>query len=131
MVQIIYLDKRQQIVIVILVHHQQSVAHHMQSHRELLLALYCFHYISMIFIILQNGLNFTYLQIMQTSFINMKAFSNFKKTLINIQTWLCANKLYLNIEKSNFTPFHPPQKMSQDSSLNLNCMQQAIEKRIL
>ena len=54
MVQIIYLDKRQQIVIVILVHHQQSVAHHMQSHRELLSALYCSHYISMIFRILQN-----------------------------------------------------------------------------
>ena len=56
---------------------------------------------------------------------------NINAELINIQTWLSAHKLSLNIEKSNFTPFHPPQKMSQDSSSNLNCMQQAIENRIL
>ena len=38
---------------------------------------------------------------------------NINAELINIQTWLCANKLSLNIEKSNFTPFHPPQKTLQ------------------
>ena len=27
-----------------------------------------------------------------------------------IHEWLCANKLSLNIKKSNFTLFHPPQK---------------------
>jgi len=27
-----------------------------------------------------------------------------------VHTWLCANKLSLNIDKSNFVVFHPPQK---------------------
>ena len=39
--------------------------------------------------------------------------------LINVHTWLSANKLSLNIEKSNFIIFHPPQKRLQDSSFNL------------
>ena len=39
--------------------------------------------------------------------------------LINIHTWLSANKLSLNIEKSNFILFHPPQKRLQDSTFNL------------
>ena len=30
--------------------------------------------------------------------------------LTHIQTWLCANKLSINIDKSNFVMFHPPQK---------------------
>jgi len=30
--------------------------------------------------------------------------------LNNIHTWLSANRLSLNIEKSNFILFHPPQK---------------------
>ena len=30
--------------------------------------------------------------------------------LAHIHEWLCANKLSLNIEKSNFVVFHPPQK---------------------
>ena len=30
--------------------------------------------------------------------------------LIEIQKYLCANKLSLNIDKSNFLVFHPPQK---------------------
>ena len=33
--------------------------------------------------------------------------------LYNVNEWLCANKLSLNIEKSNFVVFHPPQKKSQ------------------
>ena len=126
MVQIIYVDKRQQIVIVILVHHQQSVAHHMQSHRELVLsALYCFHYILIndfhnsskrfeIHLFVDDANLFYKHESLQQLQENINA------ELINIQTWLCANKLSLNIEKSNFTPFHPLQKMSQDSSLNLN-----------
>ena len=39
--------------------------------------------------------------------------------LINIHTWLSANKLSLNKEKSNFIHFHPPQKRLQDSTFNL------------
>lgn len=30
--------------------------------------------------------------------------------LENVKSWLCANKLSLNISKSNFALFHPPQK---------------------
>ena len=40
--------------------------------------------------------------------------------LINIHTWLSANKLSLNIEKSNFILFHPPQKRLQDSFYTTN-----------
>ena len=39
--------------------------------------------------------------------------------LINVHTWLSDNKLSLNIEKSNFIIFHPPQKRLQDFSFNL------------
>ena len=39
--------------------------------------------------------------------------------LINVHTWLSANKLSLNIEKSNFIIFHPPQKRLLDFSFNL------------
>ena len=65
-----------------MVYHQQSVAHYVESHRDPFSALYCFYYISIISIILQNCLNFTYLQIMQTSFVNIKVFSNSKTALI-------------------------------------------------
>ena len=30
--------------------------------------------------------------------------------LINVNSWLCANKLSLNVEKSSFVVFHPPQR---------------------
>ena len=49
------------------------------------------------------------LQILQNS-INLE--------LINTHTWLCANKLPLNVEKSNFVLFHPQKKL-QDSTFNL------------
>ena len=43
---------------------------------------------------------------------------NINSELINIHTWLCANKLSLNIEKSNFTLFHSPQNKLRDSYFN-------------
>ena len=54
---------------------------------------------------------------------------NINSELINIHTWLCANKLSLNIEKSNFILFHSPQKKLQDSYFNLNLCR--IEKELL
>ena len=30
--------------------------------------------------------------------------------LINVNSWLCANKLSLNVDKSSFVVFHPPQR---------------------
>jgi retron-type reverse transcriptase len=36
--------------------------------------------------------------------------SDLNNELNNIFTWLCANKLSLNIDQSNFVIFHPPQK---------------------
>jgi len=39
--------------------------------------------------------------------------------LNNIHTWLSANRLSLNIEKSNVILFHPPQKSLQGSTFNL------------
>ena len=35
---------------------------------------------------------------------------NINSKLINVHSWLCANKLSLNIEKSNFVLFHSRQK---------------------
>ena len=43
------------------------------------------------------------------------------KELVNIQTWLSANKLSLNIDQSNFVIFHPPQrKLPFHITLSLN-----------
>ena len=36
--------------------------------------------------------------------------SNINNQLVHISEWLCANKLLLNIAKSNFIIFHPAQK---------------------
>ena len=52
------------------------------------------------------------LQILQNSIINLV------NELIITHTWLCANKLPLNVEKSNFVLFHPQKKL-QDSTFNL------------
>ena len=38
--------------------------------------------------------------------------------LTHVHTWLCANKLSLNIVKSSFVPFHPPQRKIE-ASINL------------
>ena len=40
--------------------------------------------------------------------------------LRNIHSWLCSNQLSLNIEKSNFVVFHPPQKRSFNFTLQIN-----------
>ena len=45
--------------------------------------------------------------------------SKINKELDNIHVWLCANKLSLNIEKSNFVIFHPYQK-NHDLDINLS-----------
>jgi hypothetical protein len=46
---------------------------------------------------------------------------NINIELIKVHTWLCANKLSLNIEKSNFVIFHPPQrKITYNVELKLN-----------
>ena len=91
-------------------------------------ALYCFYYISTIFIILQNCLDFTYLQMIQTSFMNIKVQENVNSELINIHTSLCANKLSLNIEKSNFILFHSPQMKVQDSYFNLKLCNKQLKR---
>ena len=36
--------------------------------------------------------------------------TNTNKELQKVHEWLCVNKLSLNIDKSNFVLFHPPQK---------------------
>ena len=46
---------------------------------------------------------------------------NISQELVNIHVWLCANKLSLNIEKSNFVIFRPRQKRSEmDITLSIN-----------
>jgi hypothetical protein len=47
--------------------------------------------------------------------------TNLNRELHNIHVWLCANKLSLNVDKSNFVIFHPPQKkINDDIKLNIN-----------
>ena len=47
--------------------------------------------------------------------------TNLNRELHNIHVWLCANKLSLNVDKSNFVIFHPPQKkINNDIKLNIN-----------
>ena len=56
---------------------------------------------------------------------------NINSELINIHTWLCANKLSLNIEKSNYVIFHPSQrKLPVSVRLILNDKQLEKEKCI-
>ena len=41
--------------------------------------------------------------------------------LIKVSEWLIANKLTLNVSKSNFVIFHPPQeKISKNGMLQIN-----------
>ena len=41
--------------------------------------------------------------------------------LVNVHKWLCANKLSLNVEKSSFVVFHPPQRKLPANYI-LNCL---------
>ena len=70
----------------------------------------------MIFTVAQINLRFS-------SFGKSKTLSiletNINVELNNIHIWLCTNKLSLNIEKSKFVIFHPPQKKLQSHNLNL------------
>ena len=45
-----------------------------------------------------------------------------------VNEWLCANKVSLNIEKSNFVLFHPPQKKA-NFSMNLKFAVKRSNKR--
>ena len=51
------------------------------------------------------------LEILFCSHKNLQSLEqNLNMQLHNVNQWLCANKLSLNIDKSNFVIFHPPQK---------------------
>ena len=101
-----------------MVYHQPSVAHHVESQGSvlgpLLFLLYIndFHNSSKLFEfhLFADDANLFYehksLQQLQ---------QNINHELININTWLFANKLSLNIEKLNFILSHPPQKKLMDS----------------
>ena len=45
-----------------------------------------------------------------------------------VSAWLSANKLSLNIEKSNFVIFHPSQKRLQDFSFNLSLNNKQLKR---
>ena len=83
-----------------------------------------FHYCSDIFDfhLFADDVNLFYenksLSILQTS-INIE--------LNNIHIWLCANKLSLNIEKSNFVIFHSPQKKLQSHNFYLAINNKQLE----
>ena len=65
-------------------------------------------------------------------FCEHKNISNLEKTINNelckVHTWLCANRLSLNIDKSNFVIFHPPQKNVQGLKLNLKINDQQLNR---
>ena len=65
-------------------------------------------------------------------FCEHKNISNLEKTFNNelckVHTWLCANRLSLNIDKSNFVIFHPPQKNVQGLKLNLKINDQQLNR---
>ena len=48
--------------------------------------------------------------------------------LNSINEWLCASKLSLNVDKSNFVIFHPPQK-SPTYSINLKIHDKVIMQK--
>ena len=88
-------------------------------------ALYCFYCISMIFIILQNCLNFTYLQMMQTSFMPLSILFLIQVTSVhNYNTRFAAkHSYYLPYAKTNYGKFgkgkeSDPTDASVDTSAN-------------
>ena len=52
--------------------------------------------------------------------------ANINSKLVNIDNWLCANKLSLNIEKSNYVIFHARQRTVTDN-FNLSKMNQPLK----
>lgn len=60
--------------------------------------------------------------------------STVNEQLSHVHSWLCANKLSLNIDKSNFVIFHPPQKkLSYDLHVDINnkCLKQETNIKYL
>ena len=59
---------------------------------------------------------FTSLQMIQIYFFSNNSLlaleSLINDNLVNISNWLVVNKLSLNVDKTNFVVFHPPQKKS-------------------
>lgn len=53
--------------------------------------------------------------------------TNVNKELKNVHEWLCVNKLSLNIEKSNFVLFHPPQKKI-NNKVELNISDKSLKQ---
>ena len=53
---------------------------------------------------------------------------NINNELCKVHTWLCANRLSLNIDKSNFVIFHPPQKNLQGLKFNLKINDQQLNR---
>ena len=49
---------------------------------------------------------------------SMEAIINFE--LVNIDNWLCANKLSLNIQKSNYVIFHARQRSMMNQPLKVH-----------
>lgn len=68
----------------------------------------------MIFILALTSFTFTYLLMILIYSASIKSLSSLQAIindeLINVNSWLCANKLSLNVEKSSFVVFHPPQR---------------------
>ena len=75
-------------------------------------------YHSIIFINLQAYLIFIYLLMIQTYFVNTKIYL-LNSELLNIHTWLCANKLSLNIENSHFALCYYQQKKLKNFPFHL------------
>ena len=48
--------------------------------------------------------------------------------LSKVATWLYTNKLSLNVKKSNFVLFHPPQRRAQNIDLHLSIDNQGLKR---
>ena len=64
----------------------------------------------------------TFLPIYKTHFFHFNTLeSNVNSKITKVYTWLCANKLSLNIDKSSFALFHAPQrKIRQNFYIAIN-----------
>lgn len=81
----------------------------------------------MIFILALTSLTFIYLLMILIYSASIKVYpllqAIINDELINVKSWLCAKKLSLNVEKSSFVVFHPPQRKiipSFDLTINGN-----------
>ena len=121
-----------------MVYNLSYLVYHVEFLKDLFSAQYYFCYILMIFISVPSYLISICLQMIPTDcylFYENKNISVLETTvnaeLNRVYDWLCANMLSLNIQKSNYVIFHPPQRNIRNLDINLMINEVQMKRRVL